>query len=273
MRAQNLSVSVPYHGCNKNCPYCISKMTGRGESNFDAMMAKAYKVKNLAMMAGISSVSFTGKGEPLLGSAYDELLLLLAHFNDLPCEIQTNGKVFLEDRTILPTLSERGINVIATSIDSRDQFIEMEPVFKEIKALGMIPRITVNLVPETYKYSPIHWAQIAKDYGVMQMSFRKVDAPKRLFEDQKAYETQKWVETEIIQSIVDDFMISLKKLLVDPIMKLPYGATLYNYDGMSITYFDYCIQDKSNGDDIRSLIFREDGYLATTWDTDASILF
>ena len=33
MKAQTLAISVPNYGCNKNCPYCVSKMTGYLKSN------------------------------------------------------------------------------------------------------------------------------------------------------------------------------------------------------------------------------------------------
>jgi hypothetical protein len=49
------------------------------------------------------------------------------------------------------------------------------------------------------------------------------------------------------------------------IMRLPYGATLYMVEGVSCTHFDYCIQDSNNDNDIRSLIFHEDGHLSTSW--------
>ena len=62
---------------------------------------------------------------------------------------------------------------------------------------------------------------------------------------------------------------------MDPrvIRKLPYGATIYDIGGIAVTWFDYCIQDAHGVDDIRSLIFQEDGHLYTAWDSPASILF
>ena len=54
---------------------------------------------------------------------------------------------------------------------------------------------------------------------------------------------------------------------------LPYGAKLYDIYGISVTYFDYCIQDSSNEDDLRSLIFQEDGHLNTNWNSEAGRIF
>ncbi len=55
--------------------------------------------------------------------------------------------------------------------------------------------------------------------------------------------------------------------------KLPYGATLYDLDGIAVTHFDYCVQDDSGEDDVRSLIFLEDGHLYTAWNSPASRIF
>ena len=40
MRANNLTISVPYKGCDKDCPYCVSKMTGYMESDKEAFVYK-----------------------------------------------------------------------------------------------------------------------------------------------------------------------------------------------------------------------------------------
>ena len=40
-----------------------------------------------------------------------------------------------------------------------------------------------------------------------------------------------------------------------------------------VTIIDYCIQEYNNTEDIRSLIYHQDGYMYTSWDKPASILF
>ena len=57
------------------------------------------------------------------------------------------------------------------------------------------------------------------------------------------------------------------------IRKLPFGATVFDINGVSFTYFDYCVQESSNDETIRSLIYQEDGHLYTSWNSKASIIF
>ena len=51
------------------------------------------------------------------------------------------------------------------------------------------------------------------------------------------------------------------------------GITIWDYEGVSVVTSDYCIQDSAADDEIRSLIFQEDGHLYTAWNSPASILF
>ncbi len=55
--------------------------------------------------------------------------------------------------------------------------------------------------------------------------------------------------------------------------RLPYGAAVYDLDGVAVSHFDYCVQDDHGPDDIRSQIFAEDGHLYMAWNSPASVLF
>jgi hypothetical protein len=54
--------------------------------------------------------------------------------------------------------------------------------------------------------------------------------------------------------------------------QLHFGPSVYAYRGVSVSYSDYCIQDSNVGEDIRSLIFLEDGHLYTSWNSTASAI-
>jgi hypothetical protein len=43
--------------------------------------------------------------------------------------------------------------------------------------------------------------------------------------------------------------------------------------GIAVTFFEYCVQDSNGEDDIRSLIYNQDGHLYTTWNSPASMIF
>jgi hypothetical protein len=59
-----------------------------------------------------------------------------------------------------------------------------------------------------------------------------------------------------------------------PLRVLPEtGIEVYDIMGMSVCFSDYCIQQENRMEDIRSLIFHQDGHVYTSWDSPASILF
>ena len=89
LKAENLTISVPNAGCDKNCPYCVSRMTGYVDNDYPKMLRNVSKVIHVARAAEVTSVLFTGKGEPIL--AYRELIELAGLFNFWPLELQTNG--------------------------------------------------------------------------------------------------------------------------------------------------------------------------------------
>jgi hypothetical protein len=58
-----------------------------------------------------------------------------------------------------------------------------------------------------------------------------------------------------------------------PVRRLPFGATIYDVEGISFTHFDYCVQDSNSDDEIRSLIYMEDGHMYTSWTYQSSKIF
>ena len=88
MKANNLSISIPNKGCNKSCPYCVSKIAPNVENNEKLFIKNIHKVKKMADITGVTSVSITGKGEPTLNmsNVYDVLHTLTEYVT----ELQTN---------------------------------------------------------------------------------------------------------------------------------------------------------------------------------------
>ncbi len=70
MDSENLTICIPPERdgprCDKNCPYCISRMTGYIDHNYHMVMRNIDKVKTAAKAARVYSVMLTGAGEPLL---------------------------------------------------------------------------------------------------------------------------------------------------------------------------------------------------------------
>lgn len=275
MKAQNLTICVPNKGCDKDCPYCVSKMTRAVESNCANMSRNIEKVKTLAKAAQVNSVLLTGKGEPTKN--YSMVRGLMKEFKDFPLELQTNGLEISKDPEICAKdLSELGLNVLAISIDTINQMEKFKEVIDKFHDLGILVRMTINMANDLTNHTFFDYLEVAHEIKLDQLSFRKITIPNYRVFNLVSDRAANWIRTNVNKKLEDMFFKDLEENLKDRgrvIRTLPYGATVYDIGGLSVTWFDYCIQDNSNNDDIRSLIFQEDGHLYTTWDSKASRIF
>jgi hypothetical protein len=242
MRAQSLSVCIPNEGCDKNCPYCVSKITGYEKGNYSLMMSNLPKVRTLAKTALVSSVLFTSKGECFVN--YNKVLLFIKEFRDYWTEIQTNGLWLSKNLDRIPELQQTGLNVVAVSVDDLGDIEQSSTMksnlFDTIRACGMVSRITFNITDKLHM----------KDKGPKDLSFR---------------------DLIYVCKSLGVHQMTLRNIVTPNYTAA--GAKVYDYDGIAVSYSDYCIQDYNDGDDIRSLIFQEDGHVYTSWNSKASILF
>ena len=297
MKAQNLTISIPDAGCDKNCPYCVSKMTGSMRPNITLMRRNAEKVRNIA---DVSSVLFTGKGEPMLN--FEDLLFFMKQFQHLPTELQTNGLRLLKlseakmRTTMYPsnhlssssvldsrleTLIDCGLDVMAISIDKMEQFEELRPVFDTVVSNGLVLRIAMNitdmLLAKPGMYDSVKVAEsivrAALSAGAHQLLLRRVTIPTGTPESKYT----EWIDKHVPYHMFENISSALLAMIeyegcARPIRVYPH-VKVYDYKGLSISLSDYCIQDAHGEGDLRSLIFQEDGHVYTSWNSKASILF
>ncbi len=277
MKVNCLSISIPNMGCDKNCPYCISKITGYINSNQYLFEKNMYKVKEFVKNIGCTSILLTGKGEPLMN--LDCVNYCLSYFNDFPVELQTNGKILYKSfefgvSDFIRGLSNNGLNVIAFSIDDEKDIFKYSDMFKYIKDLGIVVRVTVIVHKGLKLYSVDEWVRICKENNIDQLSFRNLTVPFNNCESEQVKDTIKWIYDNTYATYYEALKEQLIKIYKNNIIrKLSFGATIYDCHGISVTLFDYCIQENNNDDDIRSLIYMEDGHLYTSWNSKASIIF
>ena len=274
MRAQNLTISVPPGDplCDKNCPYCVSRMTGYVKTDVRLMSKNISKLKTLAEHAQGTSVLFTGKGEPLLNET--DLFWLMREFRDYPMELQTNGLKLSRNDWLIKALFEEGLNVLAVSLDDLKQFISFYDMFAKAKEERLVTRVTLNVtnkIPEETKFE--HLVDLCRESHVDQLMLRRVTIPEGVDE---SHPTAKWIEKntrwaqfEKLWSEMDALCSNFGRF----IRRLHFGPKVYDYNGVSVSYSDYCVQESTTGEDIRSLIFLEDGHCYTSWNSKASILF
>jgi len=271
VKAQVLTISIPNYGCDKSCPFCVSKMTGCIPPDTAMMKRNVPKVKTVARAARVGSVLLTGKGEPCRNMA--SVREFVFSFRDFPVELQTNGRVLDADPDMLAVLSDLGLDVLAVSVNSLGELQGFRGLFGRVRKLGLTSRATVNLTPEAMTDSFVDYVHYAGLCSVDQLSFRTITVPSGT---DPADPRAVWIRENVVLDTVRNWMAGMSfelKAQGRVVRRLPYGAVLYDYRGLSVTHFDYCIQDSHGEDDVRSLIFQEDGHLYTTWNSRASRLF
>jgi len=272
MKANNLSISIPYAECGKNCPYCISKMTGYMKADKPLFDDNLWKARVMAERMDISNIMITSKGEPFNNEECIQLIIDEI-FPGYPIEVQTNGLPLTQHVYI-----HGGINVVAVSVDSSDYFsnnYEISKVWAEIESSNAIARATI-LMSNRFKGWKLHnFLTVCKENNIRQLTFRHATVPDNCVPTKQSREAVQWIEdhycTAHYKMIVDE--IKDKVTPKDLVLQLPFGATVYDIDGISVTFFDYCVQENSNGEDIRSLIYQEDGHMYLTWDKRGSIIW
>ena len=259
MRAQTLSICVPNKGCDKNCQYCISKMTGYTDVNYNTIYRNVPKVRNIAETSQVFGIIFTGKGEPLLNEK--DLFYFLEKFSDFPCELQTNGIKLSKKPDLLRKLYNNGLDILAISIDDFTQFQQFRELFSNAVKNSLTIRATVNLTNSFLgKYKFIDFIEICQKYEILQLSFRTITVPNTgIVETSEAEKSVAWIQENVDKSLENVFLLKmydeLKNSQYSRVLRtLPYGATLYDYKGVSVTHFDYCIQDSHGEHEERRII-------------------
>ena len=271
MRAQNLTISVPPADpiCDKNCPYCVSRMTGYMKTNRRLFYKNMPKVKTLAKHAQVSSVLLTGKGEPTLSE--QDTWAIIQKFNHLPVELQTNGKAISQNFDMLEAFQQVGLNVLAVSIDDTQQFVDYYELFARSKEIGLVTRVTFNVINQGVGFEAL--VDLCQENHVDQLMLRCVVVPNNISEEDK---TAAWIKKNVDEELYPRLYDEMRKVCTSYGMllrRLNFGSLVYDYRGLSVSYSDYCVQDANDGKDIRSLIYMEDGHCYTSWNSKASILF
>jgi len=280
MIAHNLAVCIPPERedgtiCDKGCPYCISRMTGYDKYNRSRWEQVVKKVLTLSRMAGVTNVMMTGKGEPLLN--YFGLVKAIQMFSDFPVELQTNGIWLNENPPAMKELSKVGLDVVAVSIDSMEDFKRFAKLYEATKANNRMLRICINVLSSKYLSPDI---KVILDESIRvkadQLLFRRVTIPKMMADTSEAEKTREWIVNNVDFEMYEVLHSEFKRLISeqnDLVRRMPHGALVYDYENkLSVSFSDYCVQESNNTEDIRSLILLTDGHVYTSWDKKSSIL-
>lgn len=283
MKAWGMTVSIPVDRCDKNCLYCISEITGYVKPNSELVERNMEKAYTRAKNAQIDTFLITSKREPIL--KIDSVCQMANRFREFTVEVQTNGIKLNKCPDYIDRLFKSGVNTIAFSIDHLSQLERYQAMFRAITDRGMLVRVCVNLtdmIPVEMGFVDIFAAvekAATKKRGqkvgnIRQLVFRNISVPRNI----KSGKQYKWIKEHTSQdryiSLCQEFDRIAMKDRRKPIMTLPFdGSSVWSHRGISVVFSDYCMQESNNTEDIRSLIYLEDGHLYCSWSDPASILF
>lgn len=269
MKANNLTICINAN-CSKGCQYCISRMTFYPKSNSALFYRNIRKAVNVAQLASVSSILLTSKGEPL--NNIETIMYCLNKFKDFPLELQTNGLLLTSD--ILKQLYDNHLNTLAISIDTYEDIKKFHEIYSICTEYGINIRLTIVLTDlwNTKFFPDISY--LCNLYKIKQITFRKATVPKILNGSTDALIVSDWIRDNtkndhnyLLDSIQD---LCTKKNLI---RNLSFGSSVYQIFGIAVTIINYCIQESNNTDDIRSLIYHQDGHMYTSWDKLSSNIF
>lgn len=284
MNIQTISIVSPTEGCVNSCKFCVSKTHSNDYENcfnkfsnesYNQMKKRIKHAKNL----GVNTCIVTGSGEVLQNQQFIEILSKIFQELDYPftcVELQTSG-VFLNDINRLKEVkSLLSLDTVSISVsDLFDDISNMEiigtheklrftvaEVCKNIKALNLNLRLSLNLTNKSNDILPVDYFIKAKELSADQLTFRK------LYHSNNDTEVDRWI---IENALSDKKIKDIEAFIVnngERKYRLPFGSYVYRYDGIS-TIVDVnsmgTERNKETEDNLKYLVLRENGKLYTDW--------
>lgn len=289
MNVQSLSVVVPNNNCINNCKFCVSHMHPDNYKNqmddnlpfFDLYLKDYLKRLDFAQRNGCNTVMLTGNSEPQQNRKFLTYFGLFMQLMKNPfdwIEMQTTGAL-LDNNYLRFLRNHVGVNIISLSVSSFDQFqnqeiigcpvqINLEELCTNIKKYDFTLRLSLNLSDAFNDYSPEElFSTCYEEFLADQVTLRV------LYSNSNDTPQSKWVSQHAMNSDKIKEINSFIKTYGTVLGKLPYGATKYSYNDMSIVLDDDCMGKRNDNDAYKYLILRPDCKLYSSWDDKASLIF
>lgn len=289
MNVQSLSVVVPNNNCINNCKFCVSHMHPENYKNqmddnlpfFDLYLKDYLKRLDFAQRNGCNTVMLTGNSEPQQNRKFLTYFGLFMQLMKNPfdwIEMQTTGAL-LDNNYLRFLRNHVGVNIISLSVSSFDQFqnqeiidcpvqIDLKELCRNIKKYDFTLRLSLNLSDAFNDYSPEElFSTCYEEFLADQVTLRV------LYSNSNDTPQSKWVSQHVMNLDKINEINSFIKTYGTVLGKLPYGATKYSYNDMSIVLDDDCMGKRNDNDAYKYLILRPDCKLYSSWDNKASLIF
>jgi hypothetical protein len=160
---------------------------------------------------------------------------------------------------------------VAVSIDDDSQFAEYAGLFRKIEQMNMTCRVTVNITKRFGHRKFMDFVKFCIKFNIHQLLLRNITVPN----EADTSDTKFWILRNTSKYQWNQLMDEVRRETKgkSPIATTPFGYKIFDVNGIAVVTNDYCIQDAHNYDDIRSLIFQQDGHVYTSWMSKASRIF
>jgi molybdenum cofactor biosynthesis enzyme MoaA len=284
------SVIVGSEACIACCPFCVSceKPTKENLVNKEINWRNFKIAANIANRSNVDTVMLTSRGEPLLfPNQISDYLKNLKEFNFPFIELQTNGILITRKKEIydeyLKEWYQNGLTTIVISVVSHrkevnqknylnnlSEYIDLSELINYLHELKFSVRLAcVCCKGMIDNHSEVQeFLNFAKQNKVEQVTLRPVN------DEYRREATRLWInDNKLTEANKKDIKNYLEeqgtKLLV-----LERIGTIYDVDGqnvlLSLPLTKYTRD--TNPDNLRNLIFFQDGHIRYEWEMDGGIL-
>lgn len=245
------------------------------------------KACRLAEINDVTNVIITGKGEPtLFPDQITDYLEAMVPFDFPVIELQTNGILFSQQPEkfdkYLKDWHDLGLTFIAISIIHYDPEInranyiphlpvypDLEKIISNLHSFGYSVRLTVTLVKggiDSAKEAGVMVSK-ARDWGVEQLTLRKVAAPHTTQNEA----VSSWTRTHQLDQSTLDQMEQYLLMNGTKIASFDYGGAIYDVSGQNVCFTNALTLNKET-ETFRQAIYFPDGHLRFDWQYSGAII-
>lgn len=283
MKIQSISIVPETVGCPAGCKYCISRMTKTPKNGKKIDFKKLSNALQYARSGDAQTAILTSKGETLesdwnyLGEILKETKAHGFGQRDLHSNmygVLERKKEFYE-KLIKPEYGLTNVTITAASMDpeTSKEIMGIDMDYQGLfKYLNEDCDITIRLSCVMNKQG-VHDKETIEDYinkakkaGAHQIVFRGLWIPDNRKENGVSlWSNQNYVGVEAAEKALEELVEEGK---AHKIFQLPWGATVYDVQGMNITAATCNINYFSES--IKSVVYLPNNHLYSSWEFEGS---
>jgi len=290
MKIQSISLVVGGSACDAKCPYCVARLTGRGEAQPEPPnMPMLHKAIEMATRNGVCTAILTGKGEPCAKTNRRQITIYLENLFEAKMPfvcLQTNGLWLgraneVEVLRCLKDWRSKGLTTVSISVVSWQdklnaeiftpgkEYTDLGRLVALLKGFGLVVRLSCILC-KGYTDTPqrvMDLVGFCNDLGAQQLTLHPVTCP----DNGKSPDVEQWVrEHELSDS--EQEAIRAKLRTYPKLMSLAHGGVVHDVNDISVGFSECLTIDPSQDGEIRQLIYYPDGRIMYDWVHKAAIL-